>query len=190
MNHAERASWEARHRGTVPGAPEPSLLEFLPLLPRGLALDIAAGTGRHAIALARAGFHVVAVDYSSEATSLLAAIARKESLSIMPVIADLQSTLPFSPESFDFVIDINFLERALVPSLKAALRRGGIMLFETFLEDQANLGHPRDPRFLLKRYELREMLSDMELIRYREGLTIYAAERRAWRATALARCAI
>ncbi len=62
-----------------------------------------------------------------------------------------------------------------------------MLFFDTFLIDQAALGHPSNPRFMLQHYELRELLSDMELIRYREGLTVYPETRQAWRATALAR---
>ena len=61
------------------------------------------------------------------------------------------------------------------------------MLFDTFMIDQAAIGHPRDPRFLLQHYELRDLLAGMEILRYREGLTIYPGGKSAWRATALAR---
>jgi hypothetical protein len=61
------------------------------------------------------------------------------------------------------------------------------LLFDTFLIDQAASGHPRDPRFLLKHYDLRELLGDMELMRYREGIVTYPGDKHAWRAVALAR---
>ena len=41
--------------------------------------------------------------------------------------------------------------------------------------------------FLLKHYELRELLGDMELLRYREGIVTYPGDKHAWRAVALAR---
>ncbi|HXR25142.1 MAG TPA: methyltransferase domain-containing protein [Candidatus Binataceae bacterium] len=187
MTHEGRESWETRHREATPGTPEPSLIEMMPLMARGLVLDIAAGAGRHAIALARAGFRVVAVDYAATAMHQMHATAAAEHLPIMPVVADLEDGLPFAPGSFDAVVNTNFLDRNLMPLLKSSLRIGGTLLFDTFLIDQAASGHPRDPRFLLRHYELREMLSDMELIRYREGLTVYSPEKSAWRATALAR---
>jgi tellurite methyltransferase len=71
--------------------------------------------------------------------------------------------------------------------LKMVLRVGGMLLFDTFLIDQAAVGHPRNPRFLLEHYELRDLLSDMELIRYREGIVDYGGGKKAWRAIALAR---
>ena len=59
-----------------PGEAEPFLVEMLARIPRGVALDVAAGRGRNALALARVGMQVVAVDYSVEAMRLLAATAR------------------------------------------------------------------------------------------------------------------
>jgi SAM-dependent methyltransferase len=179
--------WEQRHCGAGIGQPEPSLVEFLPLLPRGCALDIAAGKGRNSIPLARNGTHIVAVDWSQNALNSLAFTARNEELAIQPVIADLEESLPFQPQSFDVVLNISFLQRALFRPLKMVLRLGGVLLFDTFLIDQAACGHPRDPRFLLGHYELRDLLADMELLRYREGIVDYGASKQAWRATALAR---
>jgi tellurite methyltransferase len=186
MNREDQRKWEARLRDGAPGIAEPSLIEMLPLIRPGLALDIAAGTGRNAIALAQAGFRVIGADFSRTAMRTLADNARAAALPIAPIIADLEGALPFHPASFDTVVNISFLDRGLVPHLKSLLRVGGLLFFDTFLIDQAALGHPRDPRFLLRHYELREMLSDMELINYREGLVLYTAEKRAWRATALA----
>lgn len=188
MNRQQhRASWEERHRGAEAAEPEPFLIEMLPLLPRGLALDVAAGTGRNSIALARASLTVVAADFSANAMHTLHQFARSNGLPIVPVIADLEYGFPFRPRSFDVVVNISFLDRALVPQLKKTLRSGGVLLFDTFLIDQAALGHPRDPRFLLQHNELREMLGDMDLLRYREGIVTYGEKQSAWRAVALAR---
>ena len=90
--------------------------------------------------------------------------------------------------SFDAIVNVNFLDRALFPAFARALKPGGILLAETFLIDQAEIGHPKDPRFLLKHYELREMLAGLELLRYREGLVaLYTDGSQAWRAGAVAR---
>ncbi|HEX4209529.1 MAG TPA: hypothetical protein VHY56_03985, partial [Candidatus Binataceae bacterium] len=62
MNRERRADWDKRHREGTAGAPEPSLVELLPLLPYGPTLDIAAGLGRNAIPLAAAGRRVIAAD--------------------------------------------------------------------------------------------------------------------------------
>jgi tellurite methyltransferase len=196
VNRDERSASDAGHRTNgAPGAPEPSVTEMLELLPRGLALDIAAGSGRHSLLLARAGFKVVAIDYAEAGLRALQTIARAESLPIWPLAADL-STFPLPRNRFDAILNVNFLDRALVPRLIGALRPGGALLFDTFLIDQAATGHPRNPDFMLKHYELREILAaemhpeqmhfEMDLVRYREGIVAYPDGKRAWRATALA----
>ncbi len=186
MTSAERADHDRRFAGRAPGAPEPFFDEMLPLLPRGLALDVAAGTGRHSLALARAGMKVVAIDHSSAALETLTRTARAARLEIWPIVAELEN-FPIGAEQYDLVVNINFLDRALVPVLKRALRPGGRMLFDTFLVDQAALGHPRNPDYLLGHYELRALLDGLTLLRYREGLTVYQDGAQAWRAAALAR---
>ncbi|MBI3758398.1 MAG: class I SAM-dependent methyltransferase [Deltaproteobacteria bacterium] len=190
MNHERRAKWEERHRGATPGDAEPSVIEMLPLLPHGTALDIAAGSGRNSIALARAGLRVIAADFSWPGMSALWESTRHEKLPISQVIADLEETFPFRPNSFDVILNVSYLDRELVPLLKATLRPNGVLLFDTYLVDEgdtAGHGHLRSTRFTLEHYELRAMLADLELMRYREGLVIYPNGKRAWRATALAR---
>ena len=186
-----RASWDDRHAASAPGAAEPSVIEMIPLMPRGWALDIAAGTGRNSLALARAGISVAAVDFSPVAMRALRETASASrlpvSLVILPVIADLETALPFPDAVFDVILNVNYLDRGLVPRLCEILKVGGVLLFDTFLIDQAASGHPRDPRFMLEHYELRGLLAGMELIRYREGIVAYPGGKTAWRATALAR---
>ena len=187
MNQERRADWDERHREGTAGTPEPSLVEMLPMLARGRTLDIAAGLGRNAIALASAGMRVIAADYSERAALALRQTAREYGLTIEPVITDVEDGWPFRPGNFDLVVNINFLNRAMVPHLLDALKPDGMLFFDTFLIDQAELGHPCDPAFMLHHYELREMLSAMELLQYREGIVTYPSGKQAWRAMALAR---
>ncbi len=183
---ANRVAWDERHRGKPAGAPEPFLLEMLPLLPRGIALDVAAGRGRNSLALARAGMWVVAVDSSHEAVTALKSAARAARLPIQAVLADLHE-FPLGEKSFDAIVNINFLDRALFPAFTRALKPGGVLLVDTFVIDQAQIGHPTNPDYLLRHYELRELVAGLELLRCREGLTVYADGSRAWRASAVAR---
>ncbi|MGD0120231.1 MAG: class I SAM-dependent methyltransferase, partial [Candidatus Binatus sp.] len=76
MSEPHRAEWDDRHRGEPAGEAEPFLAAMLARIPRGVALDVAAGRGRNALPLARAGMAVVAVDFSGEAMRILAASAR------------------------------------------------------------------------------------------------------------------
>jgi tellurite methyltransferase len=186
MNEAEHADWDERHRGKAARDVEPFLAAMLERIPRGVALDVAAGRGRNALALARAGIRVIAVDYSAEAMRLLAATLRAERLAIWPVVANLDN-FHLKDESLDAIVNINFLDRALFPKFERALRPGGVLIAETFLVDQAAIGHPRDPRFLLGHGELRALAGGLEVEEFREGLVTYPNGDRAFRASMVAR---
>ena len=74
--------------------------------------------------------------------------------------------------AYDLITNFNFLERALIPKMKTALKPGGHMIFETYLIDQKELGHPRNPAFLLGHNELLELFRDFRVLYYREGKVI------------------
>jgi tellurite methyltransferase len=186
MSEAGHTGWDERHQGKPAGEAEPFLVEMLARIPRGVVLDIAAGRGRNALPLARAGNAVVAVDYSAEAMQFLAATARSSRLAIWPVVANLDS-FHLKDESFDAIVNIDFLDRALFSNFARALRPGGVLVAETFLVNQAAIGHPRDPRFLLGHGELRALAGGLEVEEYREGPVTYPNGERAFRASMLAR---
>jgi tellurite methyltransferase len=176
MSEAGHADWDERHRGKPAGETEPFLIEVLARIPRGVVLDVAAGRGRNALALARVGMQVAAVDYSIEAMHLLAATVHDSRLAIWPIVANLDS-FHLKDESFDAIVNINFLERALFPNFVRALRPGGVLVASTFLVDQASIGHPRDPRFLLAQGELRTLADGLDVEEYREGPVTYPNDR-------------
>jgi len=71
---ASTSEWDAKHRAAAvgpPGEPAGFVLELLPLLPLGPALDLACGTGRHTLLLASRQQVVTAVDSSSVALEIL-----------------------------------------------------------------------------------------------------------------------
>jgi SAM-dependent methyltransferase len=117
---------------------------------------------------------------------ILADTARARSLSIWPAIVDFDK-FAFRDNSFDAIVNVNFLDRELFPHFARVLKIGGLLLAETFLVDQAEIGHPKDPLFLLKHYELCDLTAGLELLRYREGLVSYPDGSQAWRASAVAR---
>src|SRR5712692_5689646 len=73
------SDWDAKHKLAAeapPAEPASIVRELLPLLPTGPALDIACGTGRHALLLAARGQDVTGVDFSGVALDTLEARAR------------------------------------------------------------------------------------------------------------------
>jgi tellurite methyltransferase len=187
VNEKSRAGWEDRHRGReAGGTPEPWVLEMLALLPgKGIALDVAAGRGRHSIALAEHGLTVIAVDYSQEAMRALTKVVHERRLAIWPVVADLDN-FSVRNESLDLIVNVNYLDRSLFPEFTRSLKPGGMLMADTFLIDQLALGHPSNPHFMFQRQELKELLAGFEIRRYDEGQRSYPDGSHAWRASALA----
>lgn len=126
------------------------------LLPRGgRVLDVACGTGRHALWLAAHGFDVHAIDRSAEAIASLRQSAESRGLHITTAVIDLETDpVPQLPPGFDAVLVFNYLHRPLMPSLLAAVKPGGCIFYETFTARQAERGHPKNPDFLLRDGEL------------------------------------
>ncbi len=63
----------------------------------------------------------------------------------------------------------DYLERSLIPKMKLALRVGGHIVFETYLIDQREIGHPKNPVYLLQHNELLDHFREFRVLCYREG---------------------
>jgi tellurite methyltransferase len=147
------------------------LLEHEHLLPDvGDALDLPCGRGRNAIWLASRGLRTVALDRDEQAVHLVAEEAERLGLPLRAEVADLEvfpSRLPV--DSYDVILVVHYLYRPLFPALKAALRRGGLLVYETFTRGQEERGRPTNPAFLLELGELRELVHPLEIVVEREG---------------------
>jgi tellurite methyltransferase len=133
-------SWNRRYAAgeKLDLAPLPLVERFAANLPAGDALDLACGPGRHAIYLAERGWRVTAVDGSPIAIDALR--ARSEKGSIDARLADLERGGFAIPENtFDLVLDILYLQRDLIPGLKAAVRPGGHAIVMVLLADPADV---------------------------------------------------
>ncbi|MCK6553339.1 class I SAM-dependent methyltransferase [Candidatus Binatia bacterium] len=180
---ADRKRWEDRYGGSAaagsratpsrrqPGPDDPpsGLVAAVADRIHGRVLDIAAGTGRNALFLARRGCRVEAIDFSHAGLRLALAAARRDGLSISAVQADL-SSYPLPIARYDAAINIRYLLRSLFPTLRQALRPGGLVVVETFLIRQLALGHPSNPEFLLHPGELGEAFAGFDIDLYEEGL--------------------
>jgi SAM-dependent methyltransferase len=153
---------------TDPAEPSPFVVEHLALAGPGPALDVACGTGRHAVAIARTGRVVDAIDRSLARCAEVARRAAREGLAIRPVCADL-AQLPLLRRRYAVVVNTLYLDRLLVPALVGSLLRGGLLLFETFLVEQLASGHPRNPDFVLAPNELLKLAAGLRVLAYREG---------------------
>src|SRR5436190_20112976 len=102
-------------------APSPWIERFAHLVPAGArVLDVAAGSGRHALYFAGRGNQVLAVDRDA---AMLATFAGARGVEIRAL--DLETAIwPLIGEVFDAIIVVNYLHRALLPHLLSALARG------------------------------------------------------------------
>ena len=134
-------------------------------------LDVACGRGRHALWLASAGFDVRAIDRNEEAVAVLRNSAARERLHVETAVVDLETNPPPSlgQSLYDAIVVFNYLHRPLFPALRAALKPGGRIFYETFTKSQAERGHPKNPAFLLDEGELPRLLAPLKVLRSREG---------------------
>jgi rhodanese-related sulfurtransferase len=159
-------------RPTISG-PSSWLLANADLLPpaRGRALDVACGRGRHALLLAAAGFEVRAMDRDEAALESLDATARRLGLPVAVERIDLEAGEPdLGDGAYALVTVFLYLHRPLFPALTRAVAPGGLLLYETFTVDQAALGRPTNPAFLLEHGELPRRVAPLHLLRERDGL--------------------
>ena len=159
--------------------PASFLVENLPLLPKGRVLDVAMGAGRNAIYLARMGFDVDGVDISSESINSAREAAALAGVIIRAEVADLEKGYRIGTGAYDAIICFNYLQRSLVPQIKAGLRVGGVLIYETFLIEQAQWAKPKNPYFLLQHNELLRLFADFRCLRYREGIFESGKDRKA-----------
>lgn len=143
----------------------------------GPVLDVAAGDGRNGLWLAARGCRVVLADASAASLSLALAGARLlarnqgKPLPALIVRLDLETDPPptFAPNSLGAVLVFRYLHRPLISVLRRALRPGGLMICETFLEGGKGDGGPRNPDHFLRPGELAGWFADWQVLESYEG---------------------
>jgi SAM-dependent methyltransferase len=175
------ADWDTRYReGSFDTAVKPHglLARFQPLIPQGMVLDIASGSGRDALFLAEEGYSVCGLERSAEGLR----IARDRSLALGHDISLVQAdanALPFKKGCASGVTVFYFLERNIMGEIVDLLGKGGILIYETFLKRQNVIDGPRNPAFLLDDGELVSYFSALELIFYEETISSAEGKQRA-----------
>ena len=160
-------SWDERYAAGKFSSAEPHklLVEMVNALPVGKALDLACGTGRHAIFLAEKGWDVTAVDNSRVGIDIAKERAREKGLDIDFRVADIENgDLVIEPDSYDLICDFYYLQRDLFETMKQGVRPGGIVISTIHI-----YGEGEDSEgFLLKESELRGFFDDFEILHYHE----------------------
>jgi 2-polyprenyl-3-methyl-5-hydroxy-6-metoxy-1,4-benzoquinol methylase len=152
------------------------------LAPGMRVLDLACGDGRHGLVAAARGAEVTAWDRDAAAIEVGRALAAARGLHVDWRVVDLEGEWP-DVAPFDAVLVFNYLDRKQMPRVHRALAPGGMLIMETFLVTQRELGWgPTRDEHLLARGELARLISPLEVLHGREVLEPVDVER--WRAVA------
>ena len=159
--------------------PNQALVEYATALPRGRALDLAAGEGRNALWLATRGWEVTAVDFSAVGLEKGRRIAAKSPKSVRDrltwVHADV-TKLSAEP-GYDLVLVLYLhlrpeQRRQAVRSAIGALKPDGILMIlgHHSLNITDGVGGPQEPEIL---YTPEDLISDVDNL----GVVIRAEKR-------------
>ncbi len=170
MSAEDRIRWDAIYRERASDAyppPDPLLFDYVPPATpeqEWRALDLAAGHGQNGLWLAAQGYTVDIMDISRIA--LLRAQAEMatrnlRSANLLPVDLD---TVELPANFYDVVCVFRYLKRDLFPQLRACVRPGGRILYETFNVRYRAIVPEFNPAFLLELGELAGYFADWKLL--------------------------
>jgi len=179
----DQKRWDMKYLERKPDLNQGSntiLKKYLRILPKGRALDLAAGEGRNALFLAENGFEAEAVDVSPVAITRVRKSAKVRGVKVKAVVADLD-TYRIPPGHYDVILNFYFLDRHLIPRIKKGLKKGGMVVFETYTAEQKKLGTggPGQDKYVLKPNELLRLFRGFHVLFYREGVFREGDKRRA-----------
>jgi tellurite methyltransferase len=181
ISNVDISGWDQRYRSKeragegLQTEPTELVAQTVRNLSPGRALDLACGTGRNALWLARQGWDVTAVDGAGAAVEILGERAREGNVKLKTVVADLQkSEYAIAPSSWDLVIICYYLQRDLMEPAKNGVRPGGILLIIVHTTE----GDEQPTSSRLRAGELARYFSDWEILHSYEGKPNDPAHRR------------
>ncbi|KYK36032.1 MAG: class I SAM-dependent methyltransferase [Theionarchaea archaeon] len=177
------------------------LAMFLDRAPRGHALDIGCGEGRHSLFLAQNGYTVDAVDISEKALEKLTYYAKEYDVNelIFPLSRDVR-TMDFPQEKYDLVVIsfvFPFLKRSdictVIQKVKHSVKPKGCIYISALTTDDREYQNyskeqqPTEPRtyyskglqcycYFFEKNELKNLFSDFHIIDYTETVVELSRE--------------
>lgn len=147
------------------------LRKFQHLLPnQGHALDLACGLGGNALFLAQQNLQTYAWDISPTAIKQLKKTALSKKLDIHASVRNILKNPP-EKNSFDVIIVSYFLERKIMPNIITALRKNGLLFYQTFTVNDSPTDlttGPKNQKYRLAKNELLHLCQDLHIIAYQE----------------------
>jgi SAM-dependent methyltransferase len=144
--------------------------KYSPLISsEGLVLDLACGKGRITRFLLAEGFSVVALDKD---VSGLGDISSTQNLEIVQADLEAGANFPLQGREFSGIVVVNYLHRPLFSDLTNALSKGGVLIYQTFMQGNEAYGRPSNPSFLLEENELEDAFGkNLDVIAFEQGFT-------------------
>jgi SAM-dependent methyltransferase len=174
MAARDRLRWDAVYRERTPDeypAPDPLLFQFTPPLRAGetaTALDLAAGLGQNGLWLAEQGYVVDLIDVSRVALLQAQAEAARRHLHRANFLPRDLDGAKFEREAYDVVCVFRFLSRDLIRQIRAAVRPGGRVIYQTFNTRQLDRKPGTNPDYLLGIGELAGFFGDWKVLHISE----------------------
>lgn len=153
----------------------PLLVENLTLIEnltfRYGVLDLACGSGRNGLHLARQNINVTFADYNPDSLASIQETLESEGLPGQCRLVDFEqgNDEPLDGSLFDACLVFNYLHRPLMRHIKECIVPGGLLFYETFTVRNRRFGRPSNPDFLLEEKELRNEFNDWDTLHYFEG---------------------
>lgn len=135
-------------------------------------LDLACGSGRNGIWFANKGAEIHFIDRDLRQLEQAKPHYPRSQFSQWDMEAADAPRL--APSNYDIILVFNYLHRPLFPQLAEALKPGGLMFYETFTHEQAQIGRPKNPNFLLQHDELLQAFKDWSTLHYTQGKMLTA----------------
>ena len=160
----DKERWNVRHVKKPKKTTVSSILkQYIDNAKVGKAIDIACGTGRNTHFLVELGFSVDAVDLSDYALGCI-----RDTPNITKIETDLDS-YDLEKNSYDLILNTNYLNRRLMTQMPDALVDGGVVIFQTFIvaHEKPENGS-MNPDYLLKKNELLNAFMKLDIIYYEE----------------------
>ena len=168
----EIQDWDKRYRSgerraeDLDAAPTPILVEATKKLVPGTALDLACGSGRNALWLAKQGWSVTAVDGSPVAVEILRSRASEQGLAMNASVADLEkSEFRIVPSTWNLIAICYYLQSDLFEPAKQGIVPGGMLISIVHVAEPGEEATPHR----LKPGDLQCYFKGWEILHCREG---------------------
>jgi SAM-dependent methyltransferase len=134
-------------------------------------LDLACGSGRNGLYLAKHNIPVTFVDNNQSCLDRIEQALESDDLGGNTRFVDLETTKtnPLAGQQANVCLVFNYLHRPLFPAIKQSLLPGGLIFYETFTVLNTKFGRPNNPDFLLQEKELMSYFAGWDILHYAEG---------------------